>query len=85
MIPLLAEMQVQRRGRPALRLWLPLFLLWLVLLPVAVVLLPFGVLGWAVTGRDPRAIAAFFGLFAALAGTHVEVEAPAASVLIRII
>jgi len=53
----------------------PLFIVWLLLLPLGLVLLPFVLIACLAAQINPlRAFAAFWRIFAALRGTHVEIE-----------
>ncbi len=84
MIPMLAVIRVRhRKGRFAL--WAPLFLIWLLLAPVAVILAPIAMAISLVRRRNPvRLAAAAVGVLGALTGLVIEVDSPAASVLVRI-
>jgi len=86
MIPLAAIVHIRPQGGPRIKLWAPLFLLWLVLLPIAVVLSPLIVVGGAAAGVNPfKTLAAAGAVLGAMAGTHVEIEAKDASILVRLI
>ncbi|HEY6274013.1 MAG TPA: hypothetical protein VIX19_18690 [Terriglobales bacterium] len=68
-----------------LGLWIPLFLIWLLLLPIVLVLSPIAMLGCLVVQINPfRAFRVFWHILAGLTGTHIEVKAPDAMVLVRI-
>jgi hypothetical protein len=97
MIPLFAIIRVSqlkesrqagRRTRDVpqrLRLWIPLFLIWLLLLPFLLLLLPLAMLALLVVRVNPfRALAALWQTLSGLTGTHIEVNAPDASVYVRI-
>ena len=84
MIPLIAEVRV-KSPRASFRIWAPLFLIWLLLLPLVLVLAPFALLVMALLGRNPvRVSTAAIMILHALSGVLVEVESPAAQVLVRI-
>ncbi len=84
MIPLVAEVRV-RSPKVSFRLWAPLFLIWLLLLPLVLVLAPFALLAMAVLGRNSvRVSTSAIAILHALSGVLVEVESPAAQVLVRI-
>jgi hypothetical protein len=84
MIPLIAIVSV-RHPKGCVRVWAPLFLAWLVLAPLAVLLAPFALLACAVTGVNPvRMTGAALAVLTGLSGLLVEVESPAARVLVRI-
>ncbi len=78
----------QPRKRPLpgwLGLWVPLFLIWLLLLPLVLVLLPLAMLACLIVRVNPfRALAALWCILSGLSGTHIEVNAPDALVLVRI-
>jgi len=77
--------RVQADGARPVRIWLPLILVWILLLPFLVLIVPVVMILGALAGMNPlTALASFFGVFCALAGTHVEVEAPDAHVLLHI-
>ncbi|MGD0192272.1 MAG: hypothetical protein ABSD74_16150 [Rhizomicrobium sp.] len=83
MIPLLLVLRV--RGDRTINLWLPLFLVWLLLLPVVLLLLPVALAALIVARINPwRAIAASWGVLAALRGTHVEVAAARHTVFVHV-
>ncbi|MBS0473454.1 MAG: hypothetical protein JSR60_20460 [Proteobacteria bacterium] len=85
-VPMLAIVQIlPAKSRRTLRLWVPLFLVWLLLLPFAVVLLPLYFVMCAVMDIAPfRTLGAFFAVLGSVAGTHVEVDSPDASVFIHV-
>jgi len=97
MIPLFAVIRIstrpdRRRFKPGSKplpgwygIWVPLFLVWLLLLPLVLVLLPLAMLALVMVRVNPfRALATFWQILSGLTGTHVEVNAPDASVLVRI-
>lgn len=85
MIPVLAFIRVEA-GRTRLGFWAPLFLLWMLLLPLAIVLSPLlAGICLALRLNPARASEAVAGVLCGLAGAHVEVESPRATVLVRII
>ena len=84
MIPLIAVVSV-RHPKGRLRIWAPLFLVWLLLAPLAVFAAPFAILACAAAGRNPIvAGGAMLGVLCALSGLLIEVDSPAAQVLVRI-
>ncbi len=86
MPPLLMQIHVTGRQGRALRLWVPLFLVWILLLPFAVILLPFLFIVCAAADLDPvEAMSSVMAVLASLSGTHVEVDAPDASVFFHIL
>lgn len=97
MIPMLMTVAVRhdtidhRTGRyqpdgRGLRLWLPLVLVWLVLAPFVLLLAPLIILALALAGLNPfRALAAVFGVLTGLTGTRIQVDAPGATVDIRVL
>lgn len=85
MMPLLAIIRI-RSPQVGFSIWAPVFLLWLLVALAGLILSPVLVLGALAQGRNPvTAAAAFWRLVFALKGTVVEVEAPASSVLVRLI
>lgn len=85
MIPMLLTVSVRARGARPIRIWLPLVLVWILLAPFLVLIVPAVMILGAVAGLNPlTALGSFAAVFCALAGTHVEVEAPDASVLVHI-
>jgi len=86
MIPLLAQVVVEHEhGRP-IRLWLPLFLVWLLLAVLGVLLSPLVIVVCLIARMNPfTTVWRLCRVFAALAGTHIEVQAPDAVVLVRVI
>jgi hypothetical protein len=86
MIPLLATVSVHPDGRRPFRLWLPLFLVWLLLLVLLVLLSPVVLIACLICRVNPfKAVAALGGLLAALTGTLVDIQAPGACVLVRVL
>jgi len=85
MMPVLAIVRVRHpKGRFAI--WAPVILLWLLVALVGFVLSPVLAAGALARRRNPLAMAgAFWRLVFALKGTVVEVDAPASSVLVRLI
>jgi hypothetical protein len=85
-IPLMAQVVVVHdHGRP-IRLWLPLFLVWLLLAVLAVLLSPLIIVACLIARMNPfTTVWRLCSVFAALAGTHIEVQAPDAMVLVRVI
>jgi len=84
MIPMVAEFRVEH-PKGSFRIWAPLILAWVLLAPVAVALSPFACVACALRGRDPiQTFAAVLGVIAGLSGLVVEVDSPAARVLIRV-
>ena len=75
MIPLLADLRIERgRGR-RIRVWLPLFLLWLLALPVLIAILPVVAVVLLASGRNPlRLFTAYWGVLNAIPGSHIEVN-----------
>lgn len=85
MIPLFLTVSVRTEGRPPFRLWLPLVLIWVLLSPLLLIVVPVVMIAGALAGMNPfAALGTLMAVFCALAGTLVEVEAPDASVLVRI-
>jgi hypothetical protein len=86
MIPLMAQVVVEAdNGRP-IRLWLPLFLVWLLLVVLGVILSPLILVACLIVRMNPfTTVWRLCRVFAALAGTHIEVRAPDAVVLVRVI
>jgi hypothetical protein len=86
MIPLLATVSIQPDGRRPFRLWLPLFLVWLLLLMLLLLLSPIVLIACLVCQVNPfKAVAALGGVLCSLTGTHVQIEAPGACVLVRVL
>ncbi|HEY1710059.1 MAG TPA: hypothetical protein VGG10_17445 [Rhizomicrobium sp.] len=84
-LPLVAVIRIRTLEGRHIALWVPLFLIWLLLLPFAVVLTPIFVIVCLAVGVDPfQAIAAFWRIFAAFCGTHVEVDSPNATVFVHV-
>jgi hypothetical protein len=86
MIPLMAQVVVEHEhGRP-IRLWLPLFLVWLLLVILSVLLSPLIIVACLIARMNPiTTVWRLCRVFWALAGTHIEVRAPDAVVLVRVI
>lgn len=85
MIPMVLAVRVHAHPNKMVRVWIPLILVWLVLLPFLVVLAPIAMIVALVLGFNVwRGTGAIVGVFTALSGIHVEVEAPGASVLVHI-
>lgn len=85
MMPLLAIIRI-RGPRGGFSIWAPVVLLWPLLAVLGLILSPILVLAALALGRNPATGgAAFWRLVFALKGTVVEVEAPASSVLVRLI
>ncbi|HLI68029.1 MAG TPA: hypothetical protein VKU90_16820 [Caulobacteraceae bacterium] len=84
MIPMLAQVRVKTPEHD-IRLWLPLFLVWLLLLILAVLLSPIILIACLIARLNPfTTVWGVVGVIAALGGTHIEVKAPDANVLVRI-
>jgi hypothetical protein len=74
MIPLTANLRIEKRGRQ-FRLWLPLFALWLLALPFLIVALPVVAVILAAYRRNPlRLFAAYWNLLSAIPGSLLEVN-----------
>jgi hypothetical protein len=85
MIPMFLRISIRAPGERPIRIWLPLFLIWLLLSPLLLIIIPVVmVLGLLARMNPFAALASLFGVFCALAGTHVEVEAPDASIFVHI-
>ena len=86
MIPLMAHVVVQSgHGRP-IRLWLPLFLVWLLLVVLGVLLSPLIIVACVIARMNPfTTVWRLCRVFAALAGTHIEIQSPEAVVLVHVI
>lgn len=85
MIPMLLTVSVRAQGVKPVRIWLPLVLVWILLAPFLVLIVPAVMILGAFARLNPLAsLGVFFGVFCALAGTHIEVEAPDARVLVHI-
>lgn len=79
-------MPARRPRRVVVRLWLPVFLLWILLAPLALLALPLLAVILMPRRVDPfAALAAGAAILFALSGTLVEVEAPEASIRLRLI
>ena len=86
MIPLWATVRVHARGARPLRFWLPLLLVWLLLSPLIVLAALLVILAGPIFRVNPFALLAdVCGALAGLTGTLVEIDAPDASVLIRVV
>lgn len=86
MIPIIAVVQIRKKGVPNFRLWVPLILIWILLLPIVLLLLPFFFLACLIMWLNPfRALGIFGEIFCALRGTHVDVTDSGQSVSVRII
>ena len=86
MIPLMARVVIDHgAGRP-IRLWLPLFLVWLLLVVLGVILSPLILIACLIARMNPfTTVWALIRVFWALAGTHIEVQAPDAVVLVDVV
>ncbi|MGA0599967.1 hypothetical protein ACO2Q3_04600 [Caulobacter sp. KR2-114] len=85
MIPLFLSVSVRTVHQRPIRIWLPLVLIWILLAPLLVLIVPAVMILGAIAGMNPfAAVGSFFAVFCALSGTHVEVEAPDASVFLHI-
>jgi hypothetical protein len=85
MIPVLAIVRI-RDAKGGFSIWAPLFLLWPLMAVLALILAPFWSIYVLARGRNPAALAGgICGLIFSLRGARVEVESPAASVLVRVI
>ncbi|HLK26372.1 MAG TPA: hypothetical protein VKT30_17075 [Caulobacteraceae bacterium] len=86
MIPLMAQVVVAPVNASPIRLWLPIFLVWLLLVVLGLILSPLIILACLIVGLNPFAtVWRLMRVFAALAGTHIEVQAPDAVILVRVI
>jgi hypothetical protein len=86
MIPLLAQVEVRTEQHRPIRLWLPLFLVWLLLVVLGVILSPLIIIGCLIVRMNPfTTVWGLIRVFWAMAGTHIEVQAPDAVVLVRVI
>jgi hypothetical protein len=84
MIPLTANLRIEKRGRQ-FRLWLPLFALWLLVLPFLIVALPIVAAVLWMLGRRPFAIfAAWWGVLCAIPGSQFEVNGRRSSLQIQV-
>jgi|HubBroStandDraft_1064217.scaffolds.fasta_scaffold44401_5 hypothetical protein len=84
-IPVLAVVRIRQQTGRGFSLWFPLFLLWLLLLPLVLVLSPVILIACLVMQLNPvRLLSASWQICAGLTNTHIEVERPDASVLIRV-
>ena len=86
MIPLIAIVQIEPRNGRRIRLWLPLFLVWLLLVVLGLLLSPLILIACLIVRLNPfLTVWGLIGVFVAMAGTHIEVRAPDATVLVRVI
>jgi len=86
MIPLIAVVQIEPRHGRRIRLWLPLFLVWLLLVILGLLLSPLILIACLIVRLNPlRVIWSLISVFVAMAGTHIEVQAPDAVILVRVI
>ena len=86
MIPIFAQVEVRPENHRPIRLWLPLFLVWLLLIVLGVLLSPLIVIACLIVRMNPfTTVWALIRVFGALAGTHIEVQAPDAVVLVRVV
>ena len=86
MIPFFAVVSVQPQHGRRIRLWLPLFLVWLLLLVLAIILSPLIVIACLIARLNPiLTVWRLIGVFVAMAGTDIEVQAPDAHVVVRVI
>ncbi len=84
-LPLVAVVRIHTLEGHNLNLWVPLFLIWLLLIPFAIVLAPVFVIVCLAINVDPfLAIGSFWRLISGIAGTHVEVDSPSATVLVHV-
>jgi len=85
MIPLFSIIRIRNKQGQAFQLWVPLFLLWLLLLPFVVLLSPLILLVCLVGRVNPfRAVSVVCQILAGLTNTHIEVDDPDNSVMIRV-
>jgi hypothetical protein len=85
MIPLFLTVRVASADRQPITIWLPLFLIWIILAPVLLLGLMIVFVVAALAETNPfRAVGGLVAVFCGLSGTHVEVNAPDARVLVRI-
>jgi len=85
-IPLVAHVIVEPEHARPIRLWLPLFLVWLLLVVLGVLLSPLIIIACLWVRMNPfTTVWRLCRVFAALAGTVIEVQAPDAMVLVRVI
>lgn len=85
MIPLFLTVRILAGGARPIRVWLPLVLIWILLAPLLVIIVPVIMILGAVAGMNPfSALSRLGAVFCALSGTHVEVQAPDASVFVHI-
>jgi hypothetical protein len=86
MLPLVVRVHVLTRQGRQVRLWIPLFLLWLLMLPFVVIMLPVMFITCVVLDIDPfPALGAIWNVLCGLTGSHVEVDAPDASVFVHVL
>lgn len=85
MIPMVLAVRVHASPDKTVRVWIPLILVWLLLLPFVLLLAPIAMIVALVLGYNVwRGAGAIIGVFTALSGVHVEVQAPGACVLVHI-
>ena len=85
MIPVLAIIRV-RGPKGGLSFWAPVILVWLLGGLIGLILSPLLIVFCLARGRNPFAVAAGVAqLVCSLKGVNVEVEAPSASVQVRVI
>ncbi|HWA63276.1 MAG TPA: hypothetical protein VG939_18005 [Caulobacteraceae bacterium] len=85
MIPLFLTVRVRAAGARDVNVWLPLFLIWILLAPLLILVIPVVFVAAAIFETNPfAAVAGVIAVFCALSGTHVEVSAPDAEVLVDI-
>jgi len=91
MIPMLFRINLERKDKRPVRLWLPLFLVWLVIIPFAVCFGPLLlVAAWAVKRRGRGKIVLFaypllLSALWALSGLAVEIEGENTTVSLKFI
>ncbi len=86
MIPLLAIVNVRPAHGKGIRLWLPLFLVWLLLIVLGIILSPLILIACLIARLNPfLTVWRLIGVFVAMAGTDIEVHAPDADVVVRVI
>jgi hypothetical protein len=85
MIPNVALIRIQSPHGTTIPLWIPLILLWIPLLLLSPLILLVIIVACLAGKVNPwRAIAAFWAILCSLPGTHVQVSAKEANVLVRI-
>jgi hypothetical protein len=86
MPPLVIRLHVETHAGRQMRLWIPLFLLWLLMLPFVAIMLPVLFITCVVLDVDPfPALGAIWSVLCAFTGSHIEVEAPDASVFFHVL